>query len=51
MHIVGILMTLVGFCFVLSMLETPPGGPPPGRPKRDSGEEKQRRATRELERV
>jgi hypothetical protein len=33
MHMVGFLMTLVGFCFVLSMLEKPPGGPPSGMPK------------------
>ena len=51
MHIVGILMALVGFCFVLSMMERPPGAPPPGMPKRDSGQEKNRRGTRELERV
>lgn len=33
MYIVGLLMALVGLCFVLSMIEKPPGGPPPGMPR------------------
>jgi hypothetical protein len=51
MHIVGFLMTLVGFCFVLSMMEKPPGSPPPGLPESRRRRRKQELATGELERV
>jgi hypothetical protein len=51
MYIVGFLMALVGFCFVLSMLERPPGAPPPGMPKSGRRRRKQGLATGELERV